>query len=288
METYTLTLDQDQIDQLLNTYPHSKDPKNPYILAHVYCDDATINIYTSKKTVIQGKKAQSYYQSLNKEKENTIILPQAGSDEVGTGDFFGPIVVCAVYIDKDIYQKIKAYHLDDSKKINDEYILKNTPYILKEVKYSLLILDNKKYNQVIAKYNMNAIKAILHNQAYVHLQNKGVTLPETTVIDQFCIESSYYKYLIGQPKIVKGIKFQTKAESSFVAVATASMIARYTFLTYMQEMNKNYGISFPKGASDQCEKTAKEFIDKYGKEKLAEVSKLNFKNYERILQENIF
>ena len=282
METYTLILDQNQIDQLLKTYPYTKNEKNPYLLAQIKLTNASINIYTSKKAVIQGENALKYYQLLNNKIEESITLPQAGSDEVGTGDFFGPICVCAVYIDEDIYSKIKNYHLDDSKKINDEYILKITPSLLKEVKYSLLILDNLKYNQMIKKYNMNSLKAILHNKAYINLINKGVKLPKTTIIDQFCSKDLYFKYLLNQKEIVKTVQFQTKAESSYIAVATASIIARYAFLIKMQELSKTYNINFPKGAASQCEIAAKEFIKKYGKEKLAEICKLNFKNYERL------
>ena len=32
---------------------------------------------------------------------STSQYPQAGSDEVGTGDYFGPVCVCASYVTKD-------------------------------------------------------------------------------------------------------------------------------------------------------------------------------------------
>ena len=47
--------------------------------------------------------------------KNKFTIPQAGSDEVGTGDTFGPVVVaCALIEDKDL-ELIKELNIKDSK-----------------------------------------------------------------------------------------------------------------------------------------------------------------------------
>jgi ribonuclease HIII len=132
---------------------------------------------------------------------------------------------------------------------------------------------------------MNAIKARLHNQAYVNLQKKTV-LPDFRIIDQFTPEPQYYRYLSREKTVVRGIHFETKAENKYPAVGAASIIARYAFLRSMDAMEKTYGMSFHKGAGSQTDLDAGTFVQRYGFAKLSKVAKLHFKNTERLRPEN--
>jgi len=276
MNTYSFTADEKKIKEI-NDYFNgrlSTNEKNQYIRYIFKANEATITVYTSNKVVISGKEAEMYYDMfyVDTEKLATIVIPQAGSDEVGTGDFFGPICVCATYVDEDVYQKIAQLKLDDSKKLTDQYILEVAPKLMNVVPHSLLVLPNSKYNQVITNNNMNVIKAKMHNQCYLHLINKGYKLPQLIVIDQFCPEDSYYNHLKGL-EAVKGIHFETKAESKYISVAIGSMISRYAFLKEMEAMGEKYNCVFPKGAGSQVDSFAKEFVDKNGYQALYSVAK---------------
>ena len=250
-----------------------------YMLYKISRKNLSIIIYNSNKVVIQGKDAEIYFEMFKP--FETTILPQAGSDEVGTGDFFGPICVCAAYLDEQTYAKINKLNLIDSKKLSDTYILKTVPKLLKEVKHSLLILDNTKYNQVIIDNNMNKIKAKLHNQAYINLKKVIKKLPEMIVIDDFCGQEKYYQYLKDEV-FIKNIHFETKAENKYLSVAIASMISRYAFLITMENMSKKYKTEFPKGASTLVDDFTKKFIARYGWDELKKVAKMNFKNAQKI------
>ncbi|MBQ1878003.1 MAG: DUF3378 domain-containing protein, partial [Erysipelotrichaceae bacterium] len=120
-------------------------------------DDCTITVYDSGKAVFQGANSQYYAENLIAASD--VILPQCGSDEVGTGDLFGPICVCACYIDRKIYEQIRDLHLIDSKQLSDETIMEMGPKLVKTVPHSLLILNNEKFNQVNRDNNLNEIKA---------------------------------------------------------------------------------------------------------------------------------
>lgn len=280
MKTYTFNADEKLINEI-TSYFHKEDfcEVGDYMLYKISRKNLSIIIYTSNKVVIQGKDADIYFEMFKP--IDNIILPQAGSDEVGTGDFFGPICVCAAFIDEQTFDKIYDLNLTDSKQLNDEYILKVAPTLIKKVKHSLLILDNEKYNQVIKENNMNVIKAKLHNQAYINLQKKIKKLPELIIIDDFCGEDKYYQYLKGE-KSIKNITFETKAESKYLSVAIASMISRYAFLTKMSELSSKYRMTFPKGASNLVDEFTKTFVEKYGNDELKKVAKINFKNAKRI------
>ncbi|MGB7595631.1 MAG: ribonuclease HIII [Erysipelotrichaceae bacterium] len=293
--TYSLSLRDDQIAFLDKLYADEKRTTGlPYVKFRVDADGCTITVYDSKKVVFAGKNAEEHAalfmtdeiaedKPIEKTKAKSLkqtdsVFPQAGSDEVGTGDYFGPVVVCACRVKADDYVALKDLNITDSKAMNDVQVRKVAPMIMERVDFSVLVVQNSKYNEVHKTHNMNAIKAILHNAAYIHLKKKIKSLPKLTVVDQFAHEALYYRYLVGEKEIVKGLTFETKAESKYFAVACASVIARYAFLQTFDAMKTQYGMEFPKGASSIVDEAAQRFIAMHGRERLGEVVKLHFKN----------
>lgn len=280
MSTISLKLNNQQINRIKTTFKNDISPNNnPYIETFISRDDVTISIYKSGKVVFQGQEAHYYGSSFIEISRKAM----AGSDEVGTGDFFGPVIVCAAIIKEEDYDYLEELGIRDSKALTDEQIRKIVPSLMKKFAYSLLILDNTRYNEVNKTNNLNAIKAKMHNQAYLNLLNKGYKLPKAAYVDQFCPEDLYYRYLKDEKQVYHDLTFETKAEDKYLAVALASCIARYAFLVKMEEMEKQYNFCFHKGASDLVDEDGRRFIKLYGKDKLKEVAKLNFKNVERIL-----
>lgn len=277
MKTYTEVLNQNQIKLLYTTYIEQiNDKKLPHVQFQIKLEDCTITVYNSNKVVYQGINADKYLQN------QIEIDEEAGSDEVGTGDYFGPVVVCAAYLSKEDIALAKELKVNDSKQISDDMIRKIAPILMNQVKYSLLILDNIKYNKIHDSNNMNQIKARLHNQAYIHLKNKVGYLPKRCVVDQFTPENLYYNYIKHEPTIIKELTFETKAESKYLSVAVASMIARYAFLVAWDKMEAYYECSIPKGAGAEVDVFASNFVKKHGFDELAKIAKMHFKNTEKI------
>lgn len=289
---YTLKLTDQQEDKLFDAWKETQVKTPPYAKWQLRPENCVITCYQSGKTVFQGKDAEVYASPFlssqlparKKQKSSGNghdIFPQAGSDEVGTGDYFGPVCVCATIVTKEDDVLLRKLGVRDSKQLQDSDIRKIAPQIMKQLTYSLLILPDEKYNEVHQKYNMNALKSILHNQAYVNLTKKA-ELPSWKVVDQFTPEANYYRYLKDEPVVIREIHFETKAEDKYPAVGAASVIARYAFLTYMDEMEKQWDMQFQKGAGSKVDQCAREFVRKYGKEKLGLVAKLHFKNTEKL------
>ena len=282
MGNFSFKLDDTKIAKLKETFKeYIKPNKNEYVDTFIQKDDLTITIYNSKKVVFQGNDAFFYAQAFIDTKKNR----QAGSDEVGTGDCFGPVVVCAAIIEEEDYDFIEMNHITDSKQLDDNFIRKIGPQLVNRFKHSLLILDNATYNKVHLTNNLNAIKAKMHNKAYLNMLNKGYNIPSAAYVDQFCEVDTYYRYLVSEENVYHDLIFETKAESKYPAVAVASMISRYAFLEYMDKLNEKYGIEFHRGSSDieGIEKDIKQFISKFGKDNLKYVAKLHFKNFETFL-----
>ena len=285
--TITLKLKSIQEEQLFKTFGEFQTTPPQYAKWQLKPENCVITCYTSGKTVFQGKDANVYaaaFMEVQDEIPNTATTnqyPQAGSDEVGTGDYFGPVCVCASYVTKDDVDFLVKLGVRDSKQMSDADMLKIGPLLMERIPHSLLIVPPQKYNQVHESNNLNAIKAKLHNQAYINLAKK-IELPSFKIIDQFTPETSYYRYLKNEPQIIRGIHFETKAEDKYLSVAVGSIISRYGFLKTWEEMEQKYNMTFPKGSGDKVDVVAQEFVERYGFDRLGEVAKLHFKNTEKI------
>jgi ribonuclease HIII len=209
-----------------------------------------------------------------------------GSDEVGTGDFFGPITVVAAYVKKEHIPLLKELGVRDSKDLNDEKIIAIAKVIKDVVPFSLMTLKNEKYNQVQKSgMSQGKMKAILHNQAILNVLDKiSPEKPEAILIDQFVQSSTYYQHLKGQKAIAKeNVYFSTKAEGIHLAVAAASILARYAFIQYIDKLSDAAGFTIPKGAGAHVDIAAAKLIMKKGRDILPSFVKLHFANTDKAL-----
>ncbi|MDD6756707.1 MAG: ribonuclease HIII [bacterium] len=280
-----------------------RDKKIPYAIFQAQEEDTVITLYESGKAMFQGTSAdvdaamwgtvldntKEKQEEQKKKDQKYHNCSSVGSDEVGTGDYFGPIVVTAAYVKKEDVEKLEKLGVGDSKKITDEKIKKITPELIKIIKYRSMILTNKEYNEKYTKdINMNKIKAILHNKVLYQLMTEEKPNIDYIIVDEFARENRYYEYLNGIPTIQRNITFMTKAEDKNLAVASASIISRYIFLKEFDKLSDSLHIPLPKGAGRDVDTIGEEIVEKYGEEKLQEIAKVNFKNTDRILHTLIY
>lgn len=293
--------------QLIDHYYDMREEKTPpYAVFQVKQYDCVITLYESGKVMFQGlgadieasmwKDLENHFNDRDidnevkakeeKEDDKTYYYYDAiGSDEVGTGDYFGPIIVTATLVNKDTRKLLEELKIMDSKKMTDEKILRCAPIIMKKIPYVTFTLSNEKFNDLSNKgFNMNKIKAILHNRVLYELSNKDVSYHKI-IVDQFTTPRSYFSYLKQEnitDKVTK-ITFLTKGESKHLSVAAASVISRYIFLQEMDKLSNKYGVNILKGASDKVDEVGKKIVAKYGKAELNKIAKINFKNTKKIL-----
>ncbi|GIN60215.1 ribonuclease HIII [Robertmurraya siralis] len=271
----------------------------------VFCAKAsqcTITAYKSGKVLFQGSNSEgeaskwgnpAEKQDSSKPKTSGILPPHfeslsvIGSDEVGTGDYFGPITVVAAYVRKEQIPLFKELGVKDSKNLKDDAIEVIAKQIKEIIPFSLLTLHNKKYNQLQQKgMSQGKIKALLHNQAIGHVLDKiAPEKPEAILIDEFAKKEIYYQYLKGQSVVHKeNVFFSTKAEGVHLAVAAASIIARYAFVRHFENLSKEAGFTIPKGAGPAVDKAAARLIKDKGEKALPKFVKLHFANTEKALK----
>ena len=185
-----------------------RDKTPPYAVFQADTGDVIVTLYESGKAMFQGVSADieaSLWTSIEKDKDNIdyfidtdnkkenkreedVTIPMdissVGSDEVGTGDYYGPIVVTASYVSKDNIPFLTELGVRDSKKLSDEQILKIVPKIIKKIPYKTIMLSNTEYNERYGKdMNMNKIKAILHNKVLSEMVKDNSY--DYVVVDQF-------------------------------------------------------------------------------------------------------
>ena len=286
-------------EKLIKFYEDKKrDKVIPYVVFQAQDGDTVITLYESGKVMFQGVSADidaNMWRDIDgQEKVDKVKLKEdekkyyysssIGSDEVGTGDYFGPIVVTSAYVSKDDIEFVESLGIKDSKKLTDDKIREIAPKLAAKIKYKSIIMTNTEYNEKHKDtFNMNKIKAIMHNKALYRMVHEENLNYDYIIVDEFARENRYYEYLDNNPNIQRGITFITKAEDKNLAVASASVISRYIFLKEFDKICDEIHIPLPKGAGKDVDEIGKEVVETYGKEKLKEIAKYNFKNTERIL-----
>lgn len=307
VKSITLKVSENTMDKMKKYFEEKKREKTPpYAVFQADEADTVVTLYQTGKALFQGISADidanmwsEVEKNLNpdkkiqikttndkkKQKNNSFVYfhNTIGSDEVGTGDYFGPIVVTASYVKKEDIPFLENLKVKDSKKMTDEDILKITPQIIKRIPYYTMILSNKEYNEKHKKVNLNAMKAILHNKALLEISKKYNDY-DYIVVDQFAEKPIYYHYLKEVPNVQRNITFITKAEDQCLSVACSAIISRYVFLKQFDKMSKELGFTLPKGAGEKVDKIGAEIVKKYGINILNEISKISFKNTEKIKQ----
>lgn len=299
MSNSVLILSDEKLTALKAYYASDVVKRNaPGVVFAAKTANASITAYRSGKVLFQGggaemeaAKWETGSGSGNLKKKSVAkgaVLPDRletlsviGSDETGTGDFFGPVTVCACYVRADQIPLVTELGVKDSKLLTDPYMRSIAPDLKSALTYSVLTLQNEKYNTVQAKgWSQGKIKALLHNQAIRHVLRKlEDEHPDYILIDQFAERGVYYNHLKNEREIVReNVLFATKAEGLHVAVAAASIIARVAFLEEMDRLSGLAGRTLPKGAGKKVDETAASILLSKGEPFLRSMTKWHFAN----------
>ncbi len=252
-----------------------------------------VQIYFGKKgvrTVLQGNNDCILFQDINEiiNEQQELMFPAekisepkiyVGTDESGKGDYFGPLVVAAVYVDEFLTDKFKKIGVKDSKLLSDYQIDKIAPRIieLSDNKFSIIQISPKKYNELYPKFgNLNIMLNWAHSKAIEEVY-KSITFPKV-------ITDKFMKKDFNAPAelLNNGVEFLqfTKGER-YIAVAAASILARTTFNKWFKK-NSPENLDLPKGNSDAVTQTARKLKSIIGAEKMINYTKLHFKTSKKI------
>jgi len=270
----------------------------PYTKIAVKTDECSISLYTSGKCLVQGKGARDFVefvleptvlQSIGVGYEDFLNpeMSQAhmGVDESGKGDYFGPMVVAAAYIDEQLIGPMRELDVKDSKNVTSD---KKAVFMGGELRkllgkrYALVRIGPAAYNRLYAKMrSVNAILAWAHARAIENMLEAVPNCPRA-ISDQFGSKKQVESALMKKGRKIELIQ-RHRAESD-LAVAAASLIAREGFLRSLTKMADEHRIVIPKGASAAVKDAAAELVRKGGPDILIQTAKCHFKTTDAVLE----
>jgi ribonuclease HIII len=298
LTSYTCKLNDEQASALhawLKARPYNFR-EVPYARFAAEKDKTNIVFYESGKLVIQGKGTQEFiefvlepevlkearvgYEAvLNPE----LLLPRLGVDESGKGDFFGPLCVAGVYVNEKVIQSWKDAGVKDSKNISSDKRIRELAEMIRDTPgcvTTVVPIGNEAYNRLYTKMrSVNTLLAWGHARIIENLmlqQHRMTPPPVRAISDQFASsKETVAKALMSQGRNIELIQ-KHRAEED-VAVAAASILARHEFVTRLGNLEKQFEMKLPKGASAAVDAAAKEFIAKHGVENLPKIAKMHFR-----------
>ena len=260
-------------------------------------EDCQIALYKSGKCLAQGKGAADWItfvlepQVLGEARlgYEDILNPEAnaphmGVDESGKGDFFGPLVIAAAYVDEAIARDLKAMNVRDSKTITTDKAAQDLARKIRARlgdRFAVVSIGPAAYNRLyVTMKSVNRILAWGHARAIENLLEKVPDCPRA-LSDQFGPEQQIQRALQQKGRKIK-LEQRHKAESD-IAVAAASILARAGFLTALAALGTKHGVKLPKGASEPVKAAAGELVKKHGGAALLETAKCHFKTTDDVL-----
>jgi len=219
---------------------------------------------------------------------NIKELNAIGSDEVGVGDYLGPLVVASVYVEDHQIETLQAIGVRDSKGLTDQRICEMAEKIKDLLLFKVIVFENKYYNAMIDQgLNAHVVKSFLHNKTIGELISDLPTYPEYIIVDEFASKEWHFKYLNKLPKKQEVVKdnlyFVKKGETVHIAVAAASILARDAFVNYMDDLSQKYDMEILKGASAKVDECGQKFIARHSEVKFKDICKWHFANTKRVI-----
>lgn len=265
--------------------------------------DVRVVLYKSGKAVVQGKGTREFVEfvlepevlgeaSLGYEalKDPEYYAPRIGVDESGKGDFFGPLCIAAVYVNRAVIDAWNDAGIKDSKRIGSDRRIAELAKVIRSTKgcvYDVVAVGNEAYNRMHAKLgSVNSILAWGHARVIENLLAAEMSLrppPVRAISDQF----STSKRTVEKALMEKGSQLELvqrhKAESD-IAVAAASILARDEFVSRLTALGREVGFILKKGASKEVESIGSALVSKLGREALNRFAKLHFQTSVRVIQ----
>jgi len=275
--------------------------ERPYTLFFAQKNKLSVAVYEKgPKILLQGKGIEEFVQfelepkileeaKLGYEEVHSpeMFEPHFGIDESGKGDFFGPLVIAGVYVDRGIARKFLEAGIQDSKRIGSDARIRAFAETIRKESHGLhdkVVIGPERYNQLYEKFgNLNSLLGWGHARVIENLLAKRPDCPRA-LSDKFADARVIERSLMQHGQKIK-MEQRTKAESD-LAVAAASILAREAFIDWLDKGGKQFGVKLGRGVSAPIKESARILIEKHGPEILRQVAKVHFKTAHEIAPES--
>src|SRR5438034_1607682 len=212
-----------------------------------------------------------------------MFEPHFGVDESGKGDFFGPLVISGVYVDRGIAHNLLDAGVQDSKRMGSDARIRALAQVIRKTPGGLVetvLIGPRRYNELYEKFgNLNKLLGWGHARVIENLLEKKPDCPRS-LSDQFADARVIEQSLLRHARNII-IEQRPRAESD-IAVAAASVVAREAFIDWLERKGKELGLRLERGVSPGVKETAKKLVDMNGAQVLREVAKVHFRTAHEI------
>ena len=299
MNSYTHALTNEQTTKLralLQELGFDFSPKQ-YTLFFAQKNKLSVAVYEKgPKVLVQGRDVEEFVQfelepkilgeaKLGYEEVHSPEMFEAhfGVDESGKGDFFGPLVISGVYVDRGIGRKLLDAGVVDSKRIGSDTRIRALADTIRKSSLGLVetvLIGPAKYNELYEKFgNLNKLLGWGHARVIENLLAKKPACPRS-LSDQFADARVISASLLKHGRKI-AIEQRPRAESD-IAVAAASIVAREAFINWLERKSKELGIRLERGVSPSVKDTARKLVEMNGPDALREVAKVHFRTAHEI------
>ena len=303
LNSYTHPLTNEQVAKLralLQELGFEFSPKE-YTIFFARKDKLSVAVYEKgPKVLVQGRGVEDFVQfqlepnvlgeaKLGYEEVHLpeMFEPHFGVDESGKGDFFGPLVIAGVYVDRGIAKRLLEAGVQDSKRIGSDARIRTLADAVRKITMGLtetVLIGPSRYNELYEKFgNLNKLLGWGHARVIENLLGKKPDCPRS-LSDQFADAGVIRRALLDKSRKIN-VEQRPRAESD-IAVAAASILAREAFINWLDREGKKLGMRLEKGASPQVKATAEKLVASRGPEYLREVAKIHFRTAHSIAPEH--
>ena len=212
-----------------------------------------------------------------------MFQPHFGVDESGKGDFFGPLVISGVYVDRGIAHNLLDAGVQDSKRIGSDARIRALAQVIRKTPGGLVetvLIGPRRYNELYEKFgNLNKLLGWGHARVIENLLEKKPDCPRS-LSDQFADARVIEQSLLRHGRKID-IEQRLRAESD-IAVAAASILAREAFINWLERRGRELGLRLERGVSANVKETAKKLAQINGSQALREVAKVHFRTAHEI------
>jgi len=266
--------------------------ERPYTLFFAQKNKLSVAVYEKgPKILLQGKGIEEFVQfelepkileeaKLGYEEVHSpeMFEPHFGIDESGKGDFFGPLVIAGVYVDREIARSFLEAGIQDSKRIGSDKRIRDLAEIIRKTPGAIgdaVSIGPERYNDLYEKFgNLNSLLGWGHARVIENLLARRPDCPRA-LSDKFADARVIEKALLKHGQKIH-LEQRTKAESD-LAVAAASILAREAFIDWLERRGTTIGVKLGRGVSADVKAAAKKIADSGGATALRQVAKLHFR-----------
>jgi len=202
-----------------------------------------------------------------------------GIDDAGRGSMLGPLVIAGISIDKKNLRKLSSLGVKDSKKLSPklrEFFYKKIIELVDD--YYITKIPPKSIDASVRKHHLNNLEAKYMAKVVSKLN------PDISYVDSCDVNPGRFGKEISALSDNHKIKSYHHADSRFVVVSAASILAKVTRDKAIEKLRKNHNL----GSGYPSDSVTVKFVTKYYKKNKVMPSfvRKSWKPVQRILDNN--